>query len=82
MSSIWYAPQAPLCQIYIYTVLKAALKKADQSSMGVMIAIEYSYKLDRKNILIYGANSNQAGYCLDSHIYLVNIKYYITLAKS
>jgi len=23
---------------------------------GVMIAIEYSYKLDRKNILIYGAN--------------------------
>ena len=23
---------------------------------GVMIVIEYSYKLDRKNILIYGAN--------------------------
>ena len=23
---------------------------------GVMIAVEYSYKLDKKNILIYGAN--------------------------
>jgi len=51
----------PLSQTHIYTVLKAALKKADQSSMGVkmhgvMIAIEYSYKLDRKNILIHGAN--------------------------
>ena len=28
------APQAPLCQTHICTVLKAALRKADQSSMG------------------------------------------------
>ena len=39
--------QAPSCPIHIYIVLKAALRKADQSSMhggqmhGVMIAIEY-----------------------------------------
>ena len=51
MSSILYAPQAPLCQTHIYTVLKAALRKADQSSTyrgqmhRVMIAIEYSYVL-------------------------------------
>ena len=61
ISSIWCAPQAPSCQTHIYTVLKAGLRKADKSSiggemLGVMIAIEYSYKLGRKNILIYGAN--------------------------
>ena len=61
ISSIWCAPQVPSCQTHIYTVLKSGLRKADQSSiggemLGVMIAIEYSYKLGRKNILIYGAN--------------------------
>ena len=29
MSSIWYAQQAPSCQTHIYTLLKAALRKAD-----------------------------------------------------
>ena len=38
---------------------------------GAMIAIEYNYKLDRKNILIDGAN--QAGFCSDSHIWISNL---------
>ena len=48
MSSFWCAPQAPSCQTHIYTVLKAALRKDGIQMHGVMIAIEYSYKLDRK----------------------------------
>ena len=46
--SIWCAPQAPSCQTHIYTVLKAALRKADKSNTyggqmhGVMIAIEHT----------------------------------------
>ena len=58
MSSIWCAPQAPSCPTHIYTVLKAESKpiKYGGQMHGLMIAIEYSYKLDRKTILIYGAN--------------------------
>ena len=52
MSFICCAPQAPSCQP-TFTVLK--IKYRGQMH-GVMIAIEYSYKLDRKIILIYGAN--------------------------
>ena len=50
MSSIWCAPQAPSCPTHIYTVLKESrpIKHGGQLH-GLMIAIEYSYKLDRKN---------------------------------
>ena len=46
---------------------KSRLIKCGDWMCSVMIAIEYSNKLGRKNILIYGASL--AGNCTDSHIY-------------
>ena len=56
MPSIWFAPQTPSCQLHIYIVLKATLRKSRSIKLGtiihsVIIAIEYSYMLGRENLL-------------------------------
>ena len=46
---------------------KSRLIKREDWMLSVMIAIEYSYKLGRINVLIYDVDL--AGFCSDSHIF-------------